>query len=274
MSDGVSIDEVVDSYSVFLARNRYLSHLQAFKHRLQADPKAAEAEAIVFALLRSEHLHPDIFEDASKGGPDFSCQPDKNNAFLVEVTSLDSKAVAKRSSWPDKIDDSGGAFRLITEALSGAAASKAAQLAGYSCSRVLAITCSHVGAGAFMGRLAAVNLLVSDPKIHYRLGDPPDRVHQITDLRKAVFFRPDKTRKKIIPFRQSISAILLIAIFGDQARVVGLLHPQPAVSFNPSLFPRVPYVRLSKWPIMDGRMEIEWFSSGQNPATFYYTRIQ
>jgi hypothetical protein len=68
---GVSIDEVVDSYWVFLARNKYQIHLERFKQGLTLDPKAAESEAIVFALLWAEHVHPDIFEDPSKGGPDF-----------------------------------------------------------------------------------------------------------------------------------------------------------------------------------------------------------
>jgi hypothetical protein len=64
----VSIDEVVDSYWRFLSRNRYDGHLKRFKDRLNADPKAGEAEAIIFSVLWSAKLRPDIFEDNSAGG--------------------------------------------------------------------------------------------------------------------------------------------------------------------------------------------------------------
>lgn len=65
---GVSVDEVVDSYWKFLYRNNYSIHLDKFKQRLQSDQKAAEAEAVVFSLLWSAKVRPDIFEDPGTGG--------------------------------------------------------------------------------------------------------------------------------------------------------------------------------------------------------------
>jgi hypothetical protein len=275
IDSGTSINDVVDSYWVFLARNQYQLHLQRFQQRLVSNPKAAEAEAVVFSLLWSTKTQPDIFEDVSKGGPDFCCHPKKNTKFLVEVTSLDSGAVARRSKWPERIDHRGGGpFGLITAALSSAAGSKAAQMAGYPHPRVLAITCSHIGAQAFMGRLAAQNLLLSDPRISYRFGDPPDHITQVTDLRRAVFFRGDKSGSRIIPYRQSISAILLVAIFGNQASVVGILHPKPTIVFDPGLFPHIPYLRVKDWPILDGRIFVEWLASDHDPGAFYHSRIR
>ncbi|MGA2965272.1 MAG: hypothetical protein ABSD64_03600 [Terriglobales bacterium] len=275
ISRGVSIEEVVDSYWVFLARNRYDHHLDKFKRRLETDANAAEAEAVVFALLWAAKTRPDIFEDPSKGGPDFCCDPSGKQRFLVEVTSLESGAVSRRSGLPARIEgNGGGAFGLITAALSGAAGSKAAQLADQPYPRVLAITSSHAFASILMDRLPAENLLVSDPMISHRLGDFNGYGTITTDLRRAVFFRLDRSGRQIVPRRQSISAILLVAISGRQADVVGVLHPQPAIVFDPNLFPQVPYLRLSHWPIVDGKLSTEWSIGGDQSAAFYHTRIR
>src|ERR1019366_8419415 len=100
---GVSVDEVVDFYWRFLSRNaKYAVHFGQFKKRYQLDQKAAEAEAIVFSLLRAEKLNPDIFEDPGTGGPDFRCNPSSGESFLLEVTSLDSESVSKKSGLPLK----------------------------------------------------------------------------------------------------------------------------------------------------------------------------
>jgi hypothetical protein len=71
---------------------------------LNSDARAAEAEAVVFSFLWSGRAHPDIFEDLSKGGPDFCCEPCGKTKFLVEVTSLESGAVARESSLPARIE--------------------------------------------------------------------------------------------------------------------------------------------------------------------------
>ena len=56
---GVSVDEIVERHWRFLSRNeQYALHFAQFKRRYQADRKSAEAEAIVFSLLRAEKLNP------------------------------------------------------------------------------------------------------------------------------------------------------------------------------------------------------------------------
>lgn len=271
---GVPIDEVVDSYWIFLARNHCDLHLENFKRRLKADVRAAEAEAVVFALLWSAKARPDIFEDPSSGGPDFCCEPDQRGKFLVEVTSLESCSVSRRSHLPDHIDtQGGGAFGLITATLDAAAGSKAAQLANWPYPRVLAITSSHAFAHLLMDRLPAENLLLSDPMIS-PIGDTSGRTAMTTDLSRAVFFRLDKSRSRIVPRRQSISAILLVSISHIQAEIVGILHPAPAVRFDPALFRKVPYLRVKNWPIIDRRIQTEWIADTEEPAVFYHQRIR
>lgn len=236
---GVSIGEVVDSYWIFLAGNHYSAHLEAFKKRLNSDARAAEVEAVVFSFLWSAKVHPDIFEDLSKGGPDFCCEPCGKTKFLVEVTSLESGAVARESSLPVRIEAAGGgAFSLITPLLKGKASAKATQFGNSPLPRVLVIASSHDGAGLLMDRLGAEFLLLSDPMISAPFGGAPNRATQVTDLRRSVFFRPDKAGREIIPCRQSISAILLVAISGIQTDVVGILHPQPTSRLSRPCFRR------------------------------------
>jgi hypothetical protein len=271
---GISIDGVVESYWEFLDRSDRHAHLVRFKQRLESDIKAAQAEAVVFSLLWASGAHPDIFEDISTGGPDFICQPDGNSKFLVEVTSLESAAVARRSNLPEEIKGRGGtAFGLLTTALDSAAASKVAQLAKHpSYPRALAITSSHAFSAMLMDDYAALRFLVSDLMISHRVGDPNDPGEWVTDLRKSAFLRTDESGR-VVPIRQSISAILLVAIYPNQANVVGILHPEPRVAFSPALLWRIPYVCLRNWPIADNKLQTECIHAGENPAIFHHARI-
>jgi hypothetical protein len=132
---GDTVDQVVEFYYRYLARNRDLAvHFGQFKKRLKADPQAATAEAIVYSHLRAERLHPELFEHPASGGPDSRCHP--TAPFLVEVTSLDSAVVAKRSGLPATISGpGGGAFGLITDRLLSEAKNKAPQLGRHPPSR-------------------------------------------------------------------------------------------------------------------------------------------
>jgi hypothetical protein len=275
-----SVDEIVDSYWKFLSRNHYDGHLKRFKDRLDSDPKAAEAEAVVFSVLWSEKRRPDIFENNSAGGPDFRCDPSPSDSFLVEVTSLDSKAVSNRSKLPLELNGPGGqAFRLITEKLCSAAQSKAAQLGGRGMPGVLAITSSYDFAGLLMDRGAAEYLMTSTPHITVPVGSTGKSGYLETDLRNAVFCQPgilDAAGNQMFVTRyRSIAAILLVTIGVREAEIVGLLHPDAAHPFNPQLFPAVPYVRFARWPLISSNISTEWIlgNAGQGGAIFGHKRI-
>ena len=272
---GVSLDEIVDSYWIFLSRNRYQAHLAGYKKRWNSDPYAATAEAVVFSILWAAKARPDVFEDPSSGGPDFCCHPNQGQKFLVEVTSLQARAAARRSKLPEKLTGSGGgAFGLITPALSAAIGKKAPQLSAYPYPRILAITLEYDFAGLLINRLAAEHLFVSDPMVRHQLG-ALGRGELVTDLRRSAFLRPNTAGKGIVSYRRSISAVLLVAISGAQSDVVGILHPDPAEPFNPALFPHLPYLSLKNWPITDGMIEIGWLGGDEDRelATFYHKRI-
>jgi hypothetical protein len=167
----MSVEEMIVYYARFLDRNEYWRHLKRFSHRLKADPPAARAEAVVFQVLWSEDLHPDIFEDNSTGGPDFCCKPETDNSFLVEVASLNSAALSARTKLPLRIEGpGGGAYGMITEKLFSVVKTKAAQLGNYAQPRVLAITCEYDFASLLMNRPAAQYALGSQPHFEVPIG--------------------------------------------------------------------------------------------------------
>jgi hypothetical protein len=275
-----SVDEIVDSYRVFLSRNHYDVHLKRFKDRLKSDSKAAEAEAVVFSVLWSEKLHPDVFEDNSTGGPDFRCDPSSGNSFLVEVASLESKAVSERSTLPLEVKGEGGqAYALITEKLRSVARSKAAQLGDRGMPGVLVIASSHGFAGLLMDRRAAEYLMTSAPHISVPMGSSGKSARWQTDLRDAVFCQPgilDASGNQMFVTRyRSIAAILLVTIGVRETEVVGLLHPDAVHPFNPQLFPAVPYVQFAHWPLTSANIGTQWIlgNTEHDGAAFRHRRI-
>jgi hypothetical protein len=278
----VSVDEIVDSYWKFLSRNQYDGHLKRFKDRLGADAKAAEAEAVVFSVLWSAKLHPDIFEDNSAGGPDFRCEPSPGGSFLVEVKSLDSEAASARSTLPLTVHGTGGqAFSLITDKLCSAAQSKASQLGGRGMPGVLVIASSHNFASLLMDRGAAEYLMTSTPHFSVPIGSSGNEGRWATDLRNAVFCQAAaildaSSNQRFVTRYRSIAAILLVTIGARETEIIGLLHPDAAHPFDPQLFPAVPYVRFVEWPLTSSNISTEWILGGdklRGGATFEHRRI-
>ncbi len=250
----VSVQQVINSYLEFLA-NHWKSHRKPFQNRLKTSPQAASAEAVVFAWLRTDGLNPEIAEDAGQGGVDFGCRPPGLAEFMLEVTSLDDDAVANRSEWRN-IENSAGAFGFLTPKLKSVLCGKADQLKEYSSARVLAVTCSHIGARVLLGREGAVHLLVSDPRLSVPIGRPGPAT-MVTGLENSAFFRPAENGK-IVPCRRSVSAVLLVSTWSNPIEIVGILHPDPTISLDVRSFPDTPFLRVANWPILDGIIRTAW----------------
>jgi hypothetical protein len=266
-----NIDGMIGSYAEYLSR-KHASNCKRFESLLVANHEGAMAEAIVFGLLQRLHLSPEINEDVEVGGPDFICagsalnfglrrviKPSPEDRFVVEATCLDPDAVTRRSDIPNQLPDdiSGGPFSLLTKSICNKVKDKTTQLGGHAMPRVLAVASSHAGVGALFNTGAAEWALTSEPRIVAGIGSPgPGR--QCTDLRSSVFLRIADDGRTVLPCRQTISAILLIAVYGDKSEVYGILHPQAARPLRIGFFPKVPFVRLTKWPITDGIISTEW----------------
>lgn len=275
-----TLRDVLEGYCTYLARNRDLAnHCKQFLDRKRSNPAAAQAEAAVFSWLRAEKLEPTVFEDSGTGGPDFHATHASTNCFLVEATSLESGMVTERSRLPDGTTKAfGGSFGLITEKLKAKAKSKATQLGGQPLPTVLAITSNHAYACNLMSGFAAEYLMTSAPQINVPIGG--GNVHMSTDLKDAVFWRSsctlDAAGEPIIePALGSIGAILLIELGHSELRVVGLLNPNAANSFDPQWLPNVPFVKYAS-VIPNQSITTEWVQlcGLKTEASFQYRRIR
>jgi hypothetical protein len=268
---GENVEDVIKAYTLFL-EVRHPDHHRRFEERLQNDPHAARAEAVVFSWLRVQGHQPKIAESLDKGGMDYLCEPESDEPYMIEVTALNRDAVEDRSGWPDELTEAAGSFAMITPSLWYKARHKASQMAGQDLPRVLAICLSHIGASALLGTLAAEWFMMSEPKIEIpiSLKKEPAPARTMTDLKKAAFF--NLQGGVVVPVRQSISAILLISIWNDSLEVVGMLHPAPAVPFDYRTFGDVPFLR-AEWPIQGDAIRMEWVVGRPKSGRFYHRRV-
>jgi hypothetical protein len=163
---------------------------------------------------------------------------------------------------------------MITPQLAGKGQRKAQQLSTGQAGipRVLAICLAHPGASALLSTLAAEWLMVSDPTIQVPImaqGEEPGPTHFVSDLKRSVFFGPKNGA--VVPMRESISAILLIALWNRQLDIVGMLHPKPMVPLDYRAFPQVPFLRV-EWPLKSA-IETEWVIGYPSPLVAYHVRV-
>ena len=247
-------------------------HFDTFCNRLQSNPESAHGEAVVFSYLNSNKLKVKNFEDPAKGGPDFICEG-YSKQFVVEVTSLDSNAVVFHSGIPNRIPDGVEAypFNAINHLLKRKATEKATQVSDLNIPRVLAITIEHVHSGLLFTTDMIQNLMTGDTIISVSLNDPDVKSKETTNLNNSVFFKFSKEDGKIVSCRRSISAIITLEIFNNECRVLGVLHPDPAVKFSPGFLPTTPFLKLVEWPIKENKVFTEWVIHDPESTTFYYT---
>ena len=273
-------DEVVESFVEYV-RAESPTNLKSFQDRRRAAPEAAMAEAIVFGMLQQLRLNPTIADEPGIGGGDFLCKyrpiifgDNGSWPLIVEATTLEPTAVERNSGWRNEVPDAitGGPFSMITERITARASSKVRQLSRHEMPRVLAIVSSHIGADALLSSpLAAESVLVSDRHISQPLGGGKASVG--TDLSASAFLRGDPTTGKITAQRPSISAVLLASVAGNRSSVLGILHPEPRYQLDIRAFPGMPFVKLTRWPIENGAIEIEWVVGHPSGREFRHQKI-
>jgi hypothetical protein len=198
--------------------------------------------------------------------------------FIVEVTSLSSDSVIEQSGMPNTYEGPGGSFKLITDTLRKTIGDKAVQMAGYPTPRLLIITSEHKHSGILLGPHAAENLIHSDTMIQVPIGDSDGKVIISTDLQNSAFIKPKNG--EIVSCRQSVSAILLMAIGERYSSIVGILPLEPAKPFNISCFPKIPFLSLQIMPSAGGEVQlkwagrdIEWDGDNPRPAIYYHATV-
>lgn len=264
-----TVADIVEAYSVLL-ESCYPNHYKPFRDRLENDRHAAQAEAVVFSWLRSQQMVPEGNDEPGVGGPDYLCLPDSAEPFLIEVASLNKDAVERRSGWPDELTERADSFSMITPNLWSKTKRKAPQLGGHEVARVLAICLSHIGSEALLGNLAVEWSMTSEPRISVPVLAPASAARQVTDLRNAAFLAIRDGA--VVPVRQSISAMLLIAIQGEHLEALGMLHPEPAAVFDYRTFREVPFLRF-EWPLRNDVLRTEWVVASPLRSRFAHVAV-
>ena len=265
----MSVDAVVESYRSWL-EVKAPEHLKAFKQRLDVDPEAARAEAVTFNVLRVAGVRPTPGEVIGKGGSDFICNKPE---MVVEVTSISIDTVTKASGLKHPMSGMGG-FSQITRNLLREAINKATQLADYPMPRLLVIATEHSGGSLLMNAHSAQELLTGTTSFSIPIGGPAADITMVTQLANSVFCRPTN-EGKVEPSRRSISAVVLMTISQDIANVIGLLHPDPAVPFDPNVLSNVHFLRFRSWPLEAGKpFGVEWVGPQPSPTPFPHFPVE
>lgn len=268
---GVNIEDVLNSYSDHL-RCKLPKNADRFGCTRKSSRESAIAEAITFHILGAMGVSPEIHDQVGTGGVDFICRSPRQppgapqDRFVVEATSLSPDAVSERSHIPNEARNgiSGFALGRVTQNIGNKAKGKHKQLGGYPMPRVLAIATSHVGAPILFDAAAAKRALVSDLYFRHEIGSDAADPADYTDLRNSVFIKlgPDGN---IVACRKEISAILLVAVYGGNSEVYGILHPESEYPLNTASLPNLPFVRISQWPVVNDKILVGWVING-NPS--------
>jgi hypothetical protein len=275
-----TLSEVVESYRTFLLHHQASypkqQALKRFDARLASHQEGATAEAACFEYLRSNRLDPRLLEDASSGGADFLCQFGEEEV-MVEVTALGNAAVTSKSGISHELDEIGAAFfdmQAMTAMLRSRASNKARQVSSHEGPRVLVIASEHPGAAVAFSQIGAEEFMTGGASITFHVGPQgaTDEMHMSTALSEAAFIRRAKTGG-IEPCRRNYSAIMLMALHGRGAHILGLLHPEPIHRLPRGIFRHVPYARIS-WPVTNNEIAIEWVIDDPQPAQHHFLGIE
>lgn len=270
-----NVEGLVNAYQDFLLV-RYPKHLKKFENLLADDPEAAKAEAVVFSIVRSMQLNPELTDKPGIGGTDFLCRPEHRDPFVLEVTTLGAETVERQTCLPQKAEeDTGGAFRMIPHVFKRKVCAKIGQLADNPCARVLALATFHELAYAPFGVRGAELLLTSEPRLRVPIEQLDAPIIQTTDLEHAIFVKLDTSvdPPRIIADRRGVSAILLLTIGDESTSGVGILHQDPLYPLDIRNFSSTPFARL-KWPIHEGRIGTEWVIAHPNSDDFPHIKVQ
>ena len=256
-----TVYDLLDEYKDFLdGTNRF----ESFKRLCCAEPEAARSEAVAYSFFKWHGYDIQVEETPNEGGVDFQIQAESTD-FVVEVTSILRETYTEHSGMPERIIS--GSYGVnpyrVPHLIRSEVSSKARQMSGYDCPRILVITCEHPEYAYFLDKKAfgPAVLLTSPPKIEIPGGN------NVTDLADSLFFRFQNDR--IVFCRESISAVLLFYISKYYVQTTCLLHPQPVYNFSVDFLPSVPFVEVLISETED-YTETRWIPDNLPDGVFIY----
>lgn len=222
-------------------------HLANWERVLIGNIEAACCEAAVRRLLTSfgisvepnEQLRPD------GGGPDFQCDAN-GSKFYTEVTCVLCSTATARTGMPE--EPHCGSFNPfgMTEAIFSECVEKASQCRDMDAPTLVAIGTFHgFAAMSCFQKVIVSSVLTGKTKIGWKIdittGQQAGQTYQLTELEKAAFLKPDSFQE--VGFaRSSISGLLLCGL--GISRCLGVLHPNPARPFDPSMIANIEFGRV------------------------------
>jgi hypothetical protein len=210
-----------------------------FVPRLSASPEGARAETAAYHAFKKMVRSIDVYEHPDLGGPDFICRTEQGD-FLLEVTSMTVAAVERQSQIPNELVTGSGSYSPVGTGIYAKAVSKVGQLSGRGLPAVLAIATEHNFGFILLESRAATHLLMGTPLIAFSVDEPQKPMTQTTNFEDSVFYAMDN-EGTIEHLRPDISAVILIQIHPDMARLVGALNPMPSIAYKPGMTPLVPF---------------------------------
>ena len=239
-----NIVELIDEHQRWLS-NFHPQYLVNWNREFDNDEEAALAEARVRRLIQGYgiDIHPNEDLTGVTRQPDFRCFRDSYK-FYVEVTCISIETAIAKTGIPI------GNHKLIacgslTPCIFSECKSKASQCGNLDSPALVAIGTFHTSAAMDLFEKPIISrTLTGETKIAWTIdpqtGCEDGETHQITELESAAFLRPDDT-EEVGYARNSISGLLLCSLNSNSFKTIGILHPNPARSFDATILPDIEF---------------------------------
>lgn len=256
MQPNDELNALADEHRVWLS-SFDAQYLKNWEKLHAADYEAAMTEASVRRMLQGQKVAVEPNEKLTGicGGPDFRCYFG-GDCFYVEVTCISIASAEQRTGIIDGVNGF-SPFNVtgMVQAIFNNCVNKAPQCADLDGPALVVVGTWH-GAAAMAGfQKVLVNMVLTGKTkmawtIDIRGGQQVGDTYQTTELEAAAFLRPDKTQQ--VGFaRSSISGVLAFAAGLGTRPAIGVLHPNPARSFDPTMLRGVEF----------GQVEVDCASS-------------
>ena len=254
------LDQLADEHRKWLSAfdPQYLNNWEKL---LNADDEAAMAEARFRSILEDYGVRVKPNEDLAGAGqcPDFKCSKGAD-IFYTEVTCISNETATAKTGIPNESHGPTDC-RPLNDVIFAKCREKASQCADLDGPALLAIGTFHTNAAMLSFDRPIVDwILTGEPKISWKIdpkiGKPVENISQVTELHSAAFLRPDDTEG--VGFaRSSLSALLLCGLGSNPPMLIGVLHPNPVRSFDPSVLSGVEFGQV-KIDQTSGWLHVGW----------------
>ena len=261
MNPNSALDALAAEHRTWLSRPGLdLQYLRNWTKLYNADYEAAMTEAAVRRLLERQNVvvEPNESLTGASQAPDYRCWS-AGRKFYVEVTCISIVKATKETGISEVRPLQVSHYGLLTNSIFCACQRKAMQCDKLDAPALVAIGTFHSFASMVCFGKTKISMVLTGTTsfswtINLTKGTPVGDPYQSTELRSAAFLKPDPTQT--IGFaRNSISGLLLCGA-GDGS-VIGVLHPNPALPFDPAALPNIEFgtVEIDQ---NSGQLDVRW----------------